>query len=215
MTKRQKKQIIILGIVLAVLLVALLVVKTISTRLENAEDTEDTEITVATFSVEDIEAFSYTLDEETLSFTLSGTEWTCDSEESLDLDEDLIEDLLANLEEITASDSFTDYEDLSEYGFDDPSHVITVTTEAGTTTILIGDYNSFSGVYYMKIEDEDRIYLISGTLGSAFSDELSDLEYVEEETEDTEEVEDTEDVEDTEAVEDTEDVEDTEETEEE
>ena len=77
--------------------------------------------------------------------------------------------------------------ELSEYGFDKPGNIITFTTAEGTKTLTIGMENPVTGQYYVKIDGEDTLYLVSGSFPSVFSKSLEELK---ETTEDTEALQD-------------------------
>ena len=95
---------------------------------------------------------------------------------------------------LTAESEITDGEDLAQYGLENPSGIITLTTADGTTTLQLGDKNAVTGQYYLKVAESDKIYLVSRDLSGTFSKTPQEL-LKEEETEEPESVDATEGVE--------------------
>ena len=98
---------------------------------------------VTDIATEDVKAFSYQYNNETLSF----------------VKEDAVGTLVTTAAQLTADQEIRDYEDLSEYGLETPSNTITLTTGDGTTTLLIGNKNDMLSQYYVKTDQSDSIYL--------------------------------------------------------
>lgn len=209
--EKQKSQFVLILVVLAVLVAATVGLKIYNQKTEEKEEAEEEAATIyITQAVtDDITAFSYELDGETLSFTKDGDSWLYDGDTSADIDEDSVETLLAVFESLTASETVEDYDDLADYGLDAPADTVTFTTDSGTTTIYVGDENDILSEYYVKLADSDTIYLTSTSLQTKFSKSVEDLT-AEEETETEEPEEATEAVETTETAESTEAVETTE-----
>lgn len=183
---KQKKQLLVLLILLVVCLLAFLCIRlyTKNAKEEDSESAAAAEIVVAKLDPEAVDAFSYDLDGTVYAFTKSGDAWTCDSDTGRELDADQIDTMLEKLERVTAEEKLDESDSLSEYGLDASQRTITVGIGSETTTFLIGDYNDMLGQYYLKLADEDAVYLVDSTLYNAFSKTVDDL-VVEEETEET------------------------------
>lgn len=199
--KRQKKQFVIILIVLAVVLVATFGMKTYNKNQEEKKTAEEEAsiIYITKADPDDITAFSYQVDKTTYSFTKDGENWIYDGDSSLDMDEDEIETMLESLEALTATDEIT-YKELSDYGLDEPSDVISYTTDSGNVTISVGNKNDMLASYYVMTEEDGKVYLTETSLADVFSKTPEELTA----SEDTESVEDTENVEETEVTESTE-----------
>ena len=185
--EKQKKQVLILAVLLLVLVVAYFAIHIYNGKQEEKESAKEEaeKIYVTNDAVEDITAFSYVLDGETLSFTKSGDEWTYDGDTSCNLDESVIETMLGKIASITADECLSD-----SYGLDAPSGQVTLTTDEQTVTLFIGNRNAITGSYYLKIDGDDKVYLVSSTVATACTKSISDL-LAEEDTE-TEEPEEAE-----------------------
>ena len=141
---------------------------------ENAKE-EAEKIQVTDLEVSDITQFSYVLDGTTLSFTKNGTEWTYDGDQSVDIDESALETLLNKASAITASDEVTEYDDLADFGLDDPANTVTLKTDSGLTTIYIGSQNEITNEYYLKTGDSDTIYVVDSAPATGFDKSVEDL----------------------------------------
>lgn len=197
--QKQKKQMIVLVILLILLILAYAGVHFYSKKQEEKEnaEAEAEKIKVTDMEVSDITQFSYVLDGTTLSFTKNGTEWTYDGDQSVDIDESALETLLKKAAAITATDEVTEYDDLADFGLDNPTNTVTVKTDAGLTTIYIGSQNEITSEYYLKTGDSDTIYVVDSATATGFDKSIEDLTT---KTDDTE----TETAEPSEAVEETE-----------
>ena len=133
---------------------------------KQAEKEEENKIQVAEIDADAIEAFSYQLDGETLSFTKTDDNWSYDQNTELHMDNEEIDDVT----------------DLSEYGLDAPSNVITVTTADQTYTFTVGDHNATANCYYFMTDQQpDVVYTMTSGLCGSFretADELIKLESV-------------------------------------
>ncbi len=194
--EKQKKQFIVVLILLVVAVAAYLILHVYNDKKEAKEEAEEDAdtITITDFDTDDVTAFSYQLNGETLSFTKDGDNWLYDGDTSLDLDEDSITSMLSAVSNLTTEEALEEYDSLSDYGLDTPSNTITVTTADGTITLLAGNQNEITNSYYMMTGDSDTVYLISTDLNSTFGSVVDDLIAEEEETETEEPEEATETV---------------------
>lgn len=191
MSKKQMKQYITAIVALIICIAGYFLVnhycqvKKQEAEQESLKATEEN--TTVIYEMEDVSVitgFSYILDGTTLNFTKddSGT-WKNRENPDLKLDGDTIEStLLTKLMEISSDNVIEQPEDVSQYGFDSPTNVITVMESDGSShTFTIGSQNEFdTSKYYLMMEGDDNVYVVDSTLSSAFSAELEEFE--EEET---------------------------------
>lgn len=202
--QKQRKQFVITVVVLLVLVLAYIGIHIYNQKQEEKKEKEEkeNEITVTELDTDDVTAFSYQVSGETLSFTKDGDEWVYDQDTSLDLDEDVVNGMIEKAASLTADDSFDDYDSLADYGLDQPSNTITLTTKDSTTTLYLGNQNAMTSQYYLMTGDGETVYAVDNTLSTTFSKTVDSL--VKEEDTQTEEpeeavTEETESVSDTEA----------------
>lgn len=202
--QKQRKQFVITVVILLVLVLAYIGIHLYNQKQEEKKEKEEkeNEITVTELDTDDVTAFSYQVSGETLSFTKDGDEWVYDQDTSLDLDEDVVNGMIEKAASLTADDSFDDYDSLADYGLDQPSNTITLTTKESTTTLYLGNQNAMTSQYYLMTGDGETVYAVDNTLSTTFSKTEDSL--VKEEDTQTEEpeeavTEETESVSDTEA----------------
>lgn len=187
---KQKKQMLVMVVLLAVCILAYLGIrlytKNVEKREAEAETEAEAELVVASFDPEAVTAFSYDVDGTRYAFTKNGGGWSCDGSPELELDTDSVEAMLESAETVQAAEKLTEYESLADFGLDAPGHTITITCGDSAATLLIGSYNEMLGEYYLMVEGEDTVYLADSTLVSAFSKTPEEL--VAEEDTETEEV---------------------------
>ena len=196
--EKQKKQLLVLLVLLILLILAYIGISFYNTSKEEeeAEQAEAETIHVTSLSVSDITEFSYVLDGETLSFTKNGSDWSYDADQSIDIDEDVLETLLEKTADITSTEEVTEYDNLADFGLEEPANVISLTTEEATTTIYVGSENEVTGDYYLMLADGDTIYVVDSTVATGFNKTIEDLtaEPEDTETETPEETESTESI---------------------
>ena len=194
--EKQKKQFLGMLLVLAVLAAAYGGIHVYNQKQEEKEASEEEaeKLTVVDFKTDDVTAFSYVLGGQVYAYTKTDGEWTWDGDISLTLDTSQIDAMLDAVTGLTAESEITDGEDLAQYGLENPSGIITLTTADGTTTLQLGDKNAVTGQYYLKVAESDKIYLVSRDLSDTFSKTPQEL-LKEEETDEPESVDVTEGVE--------------------
>lgn len=175
--KKQKKQLIALCILLLICIVAWagLTKWNKSQEQKKQEEEEASKVMVTDITTEDINAFSYQYNNETLSFVKEDGTWYYEADKSISLDQNTMETLVATAAQLTAEQEIKDYEDLSEYGLETPLNTITLTTGDGTTTLLIGNKNDMLSQYYVKTDQSDSIYLAGSAVYTTYQKGIADL----------------------------------------
>lgn len=184
--KKQRKQLIIMATFLGFLIIAYFGLNVYNDAQAKKEEEEQT-IVVTDFDYEDVVAFSYDYNNETYNFTKLGDVWSYDADAEFDVDESLVESMLATAGSLLGEEVVTDYETLDTYGFDEPQKTVSLTmSEGSTVTIQVGDYNDIVGWYYLMVEGDSNLYLADSTLLYTYEVSYTSLEYVDEETESVE-----------------------------
>ena len=188
---KQKKQFIIILVLLVICVVAYIGICIYNDKQaeKTAAKEEAATIHITDMDVEDVTAFSYIYNEETISFVKEDDTWYDENDRSISIDQDAIETMLTTAVAITTTDAITDYDDTSEYGIDNPSTVITITTADGTTTLTIGSENSMLSQYYLMKDGDDSLYLVESSVYTVFQKSVEDLIATEETTEEPAEAE--------------------------
>ena len=172
--KKQKVQMVVLVIALALLIGGYFFLQNYNKKQTEKEDAD--KIQVAQIDADAIQAFSYQLDGETLSFTKTDDNWSYDQNTELHMDNDRITSMLANVTKVEADEEIDHVTDLSEYGLADPANVITVTTADQTYTFTVGDHNATANCYYFMTDQQpDVVYTMKSGLCGSFQETADDL----------------------------------------
>lgn len=184
MMKRQKKQLLVMGILLVAGILAYVGIRLYNQKSEErkAAEEEQNRISVTDFAKEDITEFSYTYEGELQEYVKEDGTWYNKADRSLPMDSDAIDSMLAQVSDLSADSEVTDYESLADYGLDTPVNTLTFHAGEDEVTLLLGDKNEILSQYYVKRADKDTVYLISVSLDTVFAKSANDLKKEEEST---------------------------------
>ncbi|MCC8102778.1 MAG: DUF4340 domain-containing protein [Clostridiales bacterium] len=177
MIKKKSVKLLAGVVVIFILCGAYFGLKTYNQKTEEAEEEAAAGETILEVDTSTLTAVSFLIDGEETSFTLQddGT-WQKDDDATFPVDGDALLSPLSALSELKSLRTLTEIEDVSEYGFDDPQNLITLTDEDGEVTIVtIGDNNDSTGNDYLMLnEDTATVYTIATDLREGFSDDIYD-----------------------------------------
>ena len=170
--KRGKKLIALLA-ALVILTGAALAATLLNPERQEGSGQEEEKISIFTLDSDSVTALSWTYEEETLSFLCDGGQWSYADDAAFPLDSSYLEDMVTALSDVTASKSISEPEDLAQYGLEEPTCTVTVST-GEDRELRIGDATSLDGLRYCSTGD-GNVYLVDSALLDAFSYGLSDL----------------------------------------
>ena len=140
---------------------------------ERAALASDTPITVAQHELTSMTALSYTpTGGEPLSFSVVNGAWRWDGDANFPLNATTLAYMGTNIASITALRA-VDGGKLADFGLEEPSCTVTVSYGAEKHTYGFGDYNGFSGAYYLLADG--KVYLTEKNLEAYFDYTLDDL----------------------------------------
>ena len=150
------------------------------------QEAEEKKIEAFSIDKEKVNSFSYQVDGNTITFEKEEDIWYYKEDHSISIDQDAISTMLESAAEVTAEQKLENVEDISEYGFDSPTNILTFEMEDGTRTITIGMQNEITSEYYIMDNNSDAIYVVQTNLNATFSKSVEDVTAEEEEEESTE-----------------------------
>ena len=155
--KRLKK----LSILLAVLVVVCVAAYCISRYEERKEEIKNTDEVILAIENDDVDTLSLEYSDTALSFHKSedGT-WLYDDDEAFPVDADAIDKLLSVFNSFGASFIIENVDDFSQYGLDDPTCTIKLTTADNEYSVQLGSYSTMDQKRYVSTGDEN-VYLTS------------------------------------------------------
>ena len=169
MRKKQITLCALLAVFAAVSITAVLV----SRHEEKVEQIKNSGETILAIPTDTVTALSWTNEEGTFSFTKDET-WTYDDDSTFPVDEEKINDLLAQFEDFTAAFVIDDVEDYEQYGLDEPVCTINVAAGEETYTVELGDFSKMDEQRYVSIGD-GKAYLVSHDPLDEFDAVLRDM----------------------------------------
>ena len=170
MSKRVKN-LIVLSLVVALLVFAYIFVS----RVNSSEDTEeqtDSTITLCEFDETQIQSFHYKTESDELTFNQTGGVWYYEGDESFPVTQNTLSEMAESVATVNATRKLDNPEDISNYGLDEPSLVVDITSNDKTYSFSVGDYTAYTSEYYVLYEDD--VYLMDSTLTETFSKDLYD-----------------------------------------
>ena len=119
---------------------------------------------------------------ETVELSHSDGQWEWSEDSAFPLSQTDVEDMAAQVLEITCDTMISSPAEMSEYGLDEPELEIDIGLSDGTTVSLtIGDENEITGESYLMLDgDESRVYTVTSELRDTFSVGLYDIIEMEE-----------------------------------
>lgn len=171
---KQKKKMIIMGVILVALLAVYGGMKTWNGHSEKQKKAKKKEETISLLDAKNLTAFSYESGSSKMSFTKTDGEWVYDADDGVRLDQSTIKSTVKEITGLTAVRELKNPDEKSDYGLDKPEYRISYTAKDGSKgTIEIGDATGDN--YYAVTQDSASVYTISGTLVSDLTFDLSSL----------------------------------------
>ena len=159
----------LLAVFAAVSITAVLV----SRHEEKVERIKNSGETILSIPTDTVTALSWTNEEGTFSFTKDEI-WTYDEDSVFPVDEEKIDELLAQFEDFAAAFVIDDVEDYEQYGLDEPVCTISITVGEESYTVELGDFSKMDEQRYVSIGD-GKAYLVSHNPLDEFGAVLRDM----------------------------------------
>ncbi len=159
---KQKKQTIIIVIVLAVLIGVYFLIDLWPQKSETPVDTHETLLAIDTAGILSLD---FTGSEEQLTFTRESSEgnWVLKGYEDREVEASTITTALNSCCNLDISTKLEDVTDYSQFGFDEPKNKIIIKTASETHEITFGSYNSAVSAYYLMVDSDPAVYVFSAT----------------------------------------------------
>lgn len=162
-----------LGILSGVLIVAYIAALVALHTDEKQEEIKTNGETVLSIEPAKVTALNWTQDGITLSFHRDDV-WQYDDDAEFPVSDSAMDTLLEQFHAFGAAFTIENADDLSQYGLDDPTCTITLTTDDQTYTVKLGDYSTMDSQRYVDIGD-GNVYLAASDPMNAYDVELKDL----------------------------------------
>lgn len=187
--KKQKRQILMLIILLAILGAVFFLIRARNQReAEKPQEEENAKVKLYEAVQEDIVALSYDCDGETYSFEKKDDVWYLVGEPERNLTQTTVKAFAMQFCPMEAEKVIKNVTDVSQYGFSEASaRKVSASTANETYTILVGDKNELTDSYYVMLPDGKDVYVVDSLVISRFDRKPDSFTVVEESEESSEE----------------------------
>jgi hypothetical protein len=132
--------------------------------------------TLVKVSENDIKSISWVQGDTEASFERVGDIWSNTADREFPLSQGSGEKLVSAVDEVVSTRSFGGVTDFAQYGLEEPAMTVTVGYDDGTeNTYALGNQNTVTSEYYMRLDNSGDVHLIGSDMYSAFSVSLMDM----------------------------------------
>lgn len=158
--KKQKKQLIILAVILAALIGGFFGVRMYNQSRPKEESPLADRIQLVSLNSTDIIRFSYDYNGTKYEYDRVDGTWYYAPDHSLKLGQAKLNNFANRFAILKAKEEIDNVEDLSQFGLGEDSRTVSFATEKESETFWIGYYNELIGSYYICRPEENIVYLI-------------------------------------------------------
>ena len=170
--KKQKIQILILLVLCIVCVGGYFIIR--NHTFETEEETVSVDVT--NFNKDDVTELILSGDHE-VHLVKTDDIWTENSLPDETIKESTVNTLLNEIANITTTETVVEApEDLSQYGLEEPFRTITAVLSDGTQVVIYaGNKSDLLSEYYIKVEGDDNVYLVSSNIVTDFDKDPEDF----------------------------------------
>lgn len=181
--KKQKIQLAAMLLVLAALAAAFLGLKKYNEAQSELPAEEEGEVIIGA-AYDDVVNLIYEYEGETYQYEKEEDTWYLAEDHSRNVKQYRVKAMLAGVTPLRAAQTLENVEDLSVYGLEAPQRTIIFDTAVQRFKIYVGDANSLTSSYYIRLEgDPDTVYIVAQADINRFNYGLEDILEAEEEPE--------------------------------
>lgn len=103
-----------------------------------------------------------------IAFKYEGAAWKIDGRENIALDTSLVSTNVGQLTQLNGQQLVQEQGALTEFGLDKPTLSIALTSPSGTKTLLVGNVNQISKLYYVKLDNDPKVWTLPPSLVDTF-----------------------------------------------
>lgn len=172
--KKQTKQLILLLAALLVLVAAYFGLQKYNEK-QAAKPIDTGVYTVVDEVKEDVVRISYIHDGETLLFELVDGTWYYAEDHSIPLNQRRIKTMAERIAPLQVYQEIADVTDMAQYGLTEPVNQVYFETAKGKYQFDIGAYNDVTKSYYIRLNSENKVYVVGAAAVTLFNASLDEL----------------------------------------
>ena len=172
--KKQKIQLIIIGIILIFVVAAYTIIKNSGSSQE--EETKTVNINVTNVTEGDVTELEYIYQGKTMDFVKQKDTWYYKGDKNIPIVQSDITNMVSYACSISTNTVIEQPEELKNYGLENPTNTVSLTLQDGSVVqIMIGDYLSITGDYYAMVTGDSSIYTIASYYATCFEKSIDEL----------------------------------------
>lgn len=172
--KKQKMQMILLLALLLIVVAALVGLRVYNDAQANKPAEVDGEVVIE-MEYADTELLSYEYEDETYSFERVDDVWYVKGDHSQNVKQYRIKAMMSEIAPLVAVQVIENVTDFSQYGLAEAQRTITFGDDMEQYTLSVGDKNSLSNTYYVRVNDSTDVYVVEQTCVTRFNTTLDEI----------------------------------------
>lgn len=175
--RKQKKQLIILIVILALLAVGYFVLRSYNEKekVRIANENTSNQIYALNLSVDNVQKITYSYQGVEYEYKKEGDIWVYPKDTSITLKQDSVNQIVKNAAQLIADEEIDNVTDLEQYGLAEPANTIKIVTSDKEYLIHIGNYNSTISKYYIYTDDPTIVYTVGSSSITCYDKSVEDL----------------------------------------
>lgn len=174
--KRKWLPMILMAVLLAALIICYILIKSYNEKQEGQQESESESIQITSVAADEVTGLTVEWNGSKLSFTKEEDTWHYDDDKEFPVNQESMENLISKFESVDAIRELEDPQELSEYGLEECSEVITLTLQDGAAkTFYVGNQNAITSDYYIYVDSPEKIYTTDTNIITGCQFELYDM----------------------------------------
>ncbi len=180
--KKQAKQMIILLVVLVLLAGVYLGLHRYN-QVQSKKPAEEEGKKIVSLEEDAVIRFTYEYEDVEYTYEKKDDTWYYTEDPELTLTQYHLTNIAGKMEDMTAEDTITGVTDMEQYGLAQPSRTFSFETATESYAFCVGDYNDFTGMYYICKPGENTVYTVNAATVTCMNLDVMDIVEEEESTE--------------------------------
>lgn len=157
--KRKWLPMILMAVLLAALIICYIIIRSYNEKQEGQQESESEGVQITSVTADEVTGLAVEWNGSKLSFTKEEGTWLYDEDKDFPVNQESMENLISKFESVDAIRELEDPQELSEYGLEECSEVITLTLQDGEAkTFYVGNQNAITSDYYIYVDSPEKIY---------------------------------------------------------
>ena len=180
--KKQGKQMIIMLVVLVLLVGGYLGLRRYN-EVQSAKAVEEEVDYIVSLEEDSVIKFTYEYEETEYTYEKKEDIWYYTGDPELTLTQYRLTNIAGKMEEMIVQDTIAGVTDMEQYGLAEPARTFSFETATERYEFYVGDYNDFTGMYYICKPGENTVYTVNAATVTCMNLNVTEIVEEEESTE--------------------------------